>query len=144
VQYAGETCDDEVQMSSSWVETVAVLAAVMVAAMTIFQILLAAGLPLGRAAFGGENQVLPVKLRFVSAIAVFVFLAAFCIILARGGLIGAVSKSSSLTRVGIWILVIIFGLSTLANFSSRSYWERRLMAPVALVLTVCCVTLALA
>jgi hypothetical protein len=31
--------------------------------MATFQILLAAGFPLGRAAFGGANAVLPAKLR---------------------------------------------------------------------------------
>lgn len=112
--------------------------------MFIFQILLAAGLPLGSAAFGGKNEVLPPKLRYASAISAFVFAAAFFIILAHGGLLGGGSQSSSLVRVGIWVLVTIFGVSILANISSRSRWERLIMAPVGLVLTVCCVIVALA
>ena len=112
--------------------------------MLVFQILLVAGLPLGSAAFGGKYEVLPPKLRYASAISAFIFAAAFYIILAHAGLLGGGSQSSSLVRVGIWMLVTIFGVSTLANIFSRSRWERLIMAPVGLVLTVCCVIVALA
>src|ERR1035438_7466622 len=180
-------------MNAILIHWVAGVAAIVVVAMVIFQILLVAGLPLGHGAFGGENQILSRKLRFLSAMAVVVFLAAlyiilarggilgkgsessslarvgiwvlaiiFCvssianfrsvvvflaalyIILARGGILGKGSESSSLARVGIWVLAIIFCVSTLANFSSHSRVERRLMAPIALLLTVCCVIMALA
>jgi hypothetical protein len=130
-------------MNSSRLESIAVLAAVLIAAMSIFQILLAVGLPLGHAAFGGENRVLSKRLRCVGAINVLVFFVAFDIVLARSGLLGGVSQSSSLARIGTWVLVGVFGLSTLANVASRSRWERRLMAPVGLVLAVCCLTVAL-
>jgi hypothetical protein len=131
-------------MNRSLVQWVAVVGAVGIAGMFIFQILLAAGLPLGSAAFGGKNEVLPPKLRYASAVSAFIFAAAFYIILARGGLLWGVSQSSAFVHVGIWMLVTIFGVSTLANISSRSRWERSIMAPVGLVLTVCCVMVALA
>ena len=131
-------------MSSLLIHWVAGVAAIVVVAMVIFQILLVAGLPLGHGAFGGENQILSRKLRFLSAMTVVVFLAALYIILARGGILGRGNESSSLARVGIWVLALIFCVSTLANFSSHSRVERRLMAPIALLLTVCCVMVALA
>ena len=131
-------------MNHLLVQWVAVVGAVGIAGMLIFQILLAAGLPLGAAAFGGKYEVLPVKLRLASAISAFILAAAFYIILARGGLLGGGSQSSSLVRVGIWVLVTMFGVSTLANISSRSRWERLAMAPIGLVLTACCVIVALA
>jgi hypothetical protein len=46
-------------MKRSLIDWFSVFAAVVVAALAILQILLAAGFPLGQAAFGGENQVLP-------------------------------------------------------------------------------------
>jgi hypothetical protein len=125
---------------SDWV---ALVAAVGIAGMAIFQILLAVGLPLGHAAFGGTNAVLPEKLRAASAMSALLFFAAFYVVLARGGLIGLSSESAPV-RVGIWVFVAIFGLSTLANTASRSRWERFLMAPIGLVLTACCVVVALA
>ena len=111
--------------------------------MATLQILLAMGLPLGRAAFGGANAILPAKLRAASAMSALIFLAALYVVLARGGLLGVASESSPV-RIGIWVLAAIFGLSTVANIASRSRWERFLMAPIGLVLTACCVVLALA
>jgi hypothetical protein len=127
----------------TFTQWVAVAAAVGVASLSIFQILLASGLPLGHAAFGGEYRVLPKKLRYVSALSAAIFLVAFYVILTRGGLLGRGRQESSPIRVGIWVLVAIFSVSALANVASRSRWERRLMAPVALVLALCCVEVAL-
>jgi hypothetical protein len=125
---------------SDWV---AVVALGGVAGMATFQILLAAGFPFGRAAFGGANAVLPAKLRAASAMSALVFCAAFYIVLARAGLVGTAGESAPV-RIGIWVFAAIFALSTLANTASRSRWERFLMAPVGLVLTACCIVVALA
>jgi hypothetical protein len=130
-------------MNHSLTQWVAVVGAIVIAGMSIFQILLATGMPLGHAAFGGENRVLSRKLRLASAVSVMFFFAAFYIILARGGLLGGLSHSSSVARIGIWVLLVTFGVSALANVASRSPWERRLMAPVGLVLALCCLTVAL-
>jgi hypothetical protein len=110
--------------------------------MATFQILLAMGFPLGHAAFGGSNAVLSAKLRVASVISALLFVAAFYVVLARGGLLGVASESVTV-RIAIWVFAAIFGLSTLANIASRSRWERFLMAPVGLVLTACCVAVAL-
>lgn len=117
-------------------DLVAVVAAGGLAGMATFQILLAVGLPLGYAAFGGANAVLPAKLRPASAMCALVFFAAFYVVLARGGLVGVVSESAPV-RIGIWVFAAIFGLSTVANTASRSRWERFLMAPIGLLLMTC-------
>jgi hypothetical protein len=67
-----ETYGEEARMSISLVKWVAVVAA----AISILQMLLAARLPLGHAAFDGDNQVLPRTIRLVSAVTVLVFFAA--------------------------------------------------------------------
>jgi hypothetical protein len=120
----------------------ALIAALVVGGLAIFQTMLAMGLPLGRAAFGGTQVILSARRRVLSSASALVFLAALYVILARAGLFGPLSKDSPL-RVAIWIIVGIFALSALANAASRSRWERHLMAPVALVLTLACVTVAL-
>jgi hypothetical protein len=130
-------------VNGALIDSVTTVGAVVVVAMSLFQTLLAMGRPLGHAAFGGEHRVLPKKLRLVSAISAIVFLLALYLILARGGFFGATIKSSSIARGGIWFLVTIFALSTLANLASHSRWERYFMAPIALVLVACCTTLAL-
>jgi hypothetical protein len=129
----------EMRSMANWV---ALVAAAGVVGMAIFQILLALGFPLGHAAFGGANGVLPARLRGASAISALVFVAAFYVVLARAGLLG-VARESAPVRVGIWVLAVIVGLSTLANSASHSRWERFLMAPIGLVLTACFVVVAL-
>ncbi len=126
----------------SLTDWVALVAAVGVTALLAFQVSLAAGLPLGAAAFGGGNVVLPRKLRVASAVSAVIFLAAFYFVLARGGLFGAV-RSNMAVHIGIWAFATIFGLSALANVASPSCWERFLMTPAALLLSGCCVVLAL-
>jgi hypothetical protein len=124
---------------SDWV---ALIGALGVTGMTVFQILLAAGLPLGSAAFGGANPVLSSKLRVASAISAMLFFAALYVVIARGGLLGKVGSSWPV-HSAIWAFAVVFALSALANVVSQSRWERLFMAPFALVLAICCVVLSI-
>ena len=124
---------------SDWVT---LIASIGIVCLAVFQMLLAAGLPYGAAAFGGTKTVLPSRLRVASAISSALFGAALYVVLAEGGLFGATGKST-FVNIAIWVFVAIFGLSGMINFASRSRWERHLMAPIALVLAGCCAALAL-
>jgi hypothetical protein len=124
---------------SDWVTLVA---SIGIACLAVFQMLLAAGRPYGAAAFGGMNTVLSSRLRVASAISSALFCSALYVVLGEGGLFGAAGKST-FVNVATWIFVAIFGLSGIANIASRSRWERRLMAPLALLLAACCAVLAL-
>jgi ABC-type maltose transport system permease subunit len=124
---------------SDWVTLVASLCVV---GMAVFQVLLAAGYPYGAAAFGGGTAVLPTRLRIASAISATLFCGALYVVLAEGGLFGAGGRTN-FVHVATWIFVAIFALSGFANSASRSRWERHIMAPLALLLTSCCVLLAL-
>ena len=110
--------------------------------MAVFQILLAMGSPLGHAAFGGTHAVLPIRLRAASVISALLFVAAFYVVLARAEVIG-LERESPPVRISIWVFTAILGISTLANVASRSRWERFLMAPAGLGLTLCCLAVAL-
>lgn len=115
---------------SDWV---VLTASVGIVCLAMFQILLAAGFPYGAAAFGGANVVLPTRLRVASAISSVLFWGALYVVLAEGDLFGVDGRSTFL-GFAAWFFVAIFGLSGIANIASRSQWERRLMAPLALVL----------
>ena len=57
------------------VETSAIIVVVICAMISIFQLLLAIGVPLGYLAFGGKHEKkLPNKLRIMSIIAICVFI----------------------------------------------------------------------
>jgi hypothetical protein len=119
----------------------AVAAAVGFIVIAAFQVALALGAPLGRAAWGGTHSQLPVGLRIASALAVGFWVLAALIVLGRAG--HQISPLSSVfSRWGTWILVGLLPLGALMNFASPSNWERFLWGPLALILAVLCLVVA--
>ena len=52
---------------------VAVVGASLLGGLAVFQVLLIAGAPLGRFAWGGQNAVLPARLRIGSAVSIVLY-----------------------------------------------------------------------
>ena len=124
--------------SSEKRRTTASMAAVVFSALFIFQVLLAAGVPWGRAAFGGSSDILTPGLRIASAISALLFLGAIWAVLASAAVIAVGRGARRLARWAMWGYVALFSLSALLNFASSSPWERFGMAPLALLLVACC------
>jgi hypothetical protein len=121
-------------------QVAAVLAALILAGLICFQLLLAAGLPLGHYAWGGAHQILPRSLRIGSVVAMFIYLAAAMGILEAASVIDL--GVSELPRVAVWVLAAFFGIGVVMNAISRSEKERR-MAFVAAALSALCAIVAL-
>lgn len=106
-------------------------------ALAAFQAALAAGAPLGHAAWGGEHAELTTSQRAGSAIAVAFYVAAMLIV--RGC---AAGRPERRFRWGTWTLAIVLTLSALANVASDSRWESHFLAPVAMVMAGLCAAVA--
>lgn len=119
----------------------AIAASVGFSGLFVFEVLLAAGLPLGDVAFGGASVVLPSTLRVASAVSALLFLGAIWAVLSGAGVV-RVRAGAVVVRWVLWCYVGLFGLSALANLASPSPWERLLMAPLAVLLAACCVIVA--
>ena len=115
--------------------TAAVLAAIGFLVIAAFQFALAAGAPLGRAAWGGKSATLPANLRRASTLAVVIWLLAAVLILGRGGVIEVPVPAAVLTW-GAWILVVLSAAGALVNVASSSAWERFGWAPLAAALAI--------
>jgi len=122
-------------------QRVAISAVVLLGLVMALQVLLAAGLPLGRAAWGGRHRVLPRRLRWASLAAAILVGIAAQMIVARAGL--APGGEATTVRIGVWVFAGFFALNTLANLASPSRVERYLMAPVTLLLLACFVIVGL-
>ena len=107
------------------------------AGMLVFEAALAAGAPLGGAAWGGADAQLTTGQRFGSVVSVLFYAAAIIIVRRR-----AAGRAERRYRWGTWGLAVIFALAVLMNVASESQWENYLMAPVALVLAALCVIVA--
>jgi hypothetical protein len=122
-------------------ELYAILAAVILAGLAIFQAALAFGAPIGHFAWGGAHKVLPQKLRISSAVSIVLYGFFAAIILSRAGLISF--GDAGLIGAATWILFGYFCLGVVMNGISRSKPERAVMTPVAASLAVLYLLVAL-
>lgn len=120
----------------------AVVATVLLGVLLVFQFALAAGAPLGAAAWGGQHPgVLPTGLRVASGIsgtAVYPLIILYVLVSADLVQAGWLPGSGA---GAMWVLAGFFTLSTLMNAASRSKPER-IWAPVSLAVAICCVVIA--
>ncbi len=113
----------------------ALVAAVLLVGLAVFQSALALGAPLGRYAWGGRHQgALPPRLQLGSALAVPLLLGMAMIVMIRARLI----YPDLATRMAWpnWAVFLYLVINLFANLRSESRDERRVMAPLALVLAV--------
>lgn len=115
--------------------TAAIFAAAGLLAIAAFQLALAFGAPLGRAAWGGNHERLPSQLRVSSAIAVVIWLLAALLVLARANVVSLPLPREAISW-GAWIVVALLGLGAIVNVASRSRWERFGWGPLAAILAV--------
>lgn len=116
---------------------VAAIAAIVVLALLIcFQVLLALGLPLGKAAWGGEHRVLPANLRWSSLAAAFVLALAAWMVLARAGLVPPGADLLAI-KIVAWVFAGYFTLNVVMNLLSKSPLEKLIMTPAAVILALC-------
>jgi hypothetical protein len=101
------------------------------------------GAPWGRAAWGGSHQRLPKRLRIASGFAVIVWLVAALVILSRAGFDWS-PVPFRVARWGTWVLFGLLLLGALMNLASRSRLERLIQTPIAAVLSILCLVMALA
>jgi hypothetical protein len=111
-------------------------------AIAVFELVLAAGAPLGSAAWGGAHPGrLPPEFRAASALAAGFYLLAALTALARGGIAWS-PIPYSFSRRGMWVLTALLAVGTVMNAASSSRWERFGWAPLILALAIVCLRLA--
>ena len=120
----------------------AIAAAIVLGLLVVFQLLLAAGLPLGRAAWRGKYRVLPSGLRWASLAAAGVLGLAAWVVLARAGVVAPGPEPIAI-RAGTWVFAGFFFLNAVGNVTSQSRVERYVMTLVVLFLGVSFTVVAL-
>jgi hypothetical protein len=120
----------------------AYVACAVLAALALFQLALIAGAPLGRFAWGGQDQVLPARRKAGSAVSIVLYVVFVLVILQSVGLITLLP--AVVAQVATWVVAAVFFASFVMNGISRSPSERAVMAPVSLALAAICVFLAVA
>ncbi|MHA7878905.1 MAG: hypothetical protein ACX931_03880 [Saccharospirillum sp.] len=115
---------------------------VLAAVAVLFQLALAAGAPWGEMTLGGKySGRLPAAMRVAALVQAMVLLGLAWGVLARASLF--VEWPSLLPDQAIWFVVAFCALSLTLNTITPSKKERRLWAPVLLVMLVCSLIVAL-
>lgn len=123
-------------------ETAAILVTALLIGLTIFQLALIFGAPLGKYAWGGEHRVLPTNLRVGSVISIVLYGLIAAILVSKAELF-TVFTNKEIVGVATWVIAAYFMLGIALNGISRSKHERNLMTPIVAVLTAATVLIAL-
>jgi hypothetical protein len=119
----------------------AVVGVALLGGLAVLQLLLVAGAPLGRFAWGGAHVVLPRTLRIGSAVSVALYAVFALLMLQAAGALAVLPRG--LAGVGIWVVTVWLAVGIGMNAVSPSRAERLLMTPTSVVLAVVCLVLAL-
>jgi len=120
----------------------AVVFAVLLGALAVFQLALVVGVPLGRLAWGGGDRVLTARKRVGSVVSVVLYAVFAVLALLRAGVVG--DRGEELWAViAMWVATAYLVVGVVLNAFSRSRPERFVMTPVALVLAILALVVAL-
>lgn len=115
----------------------------LIAVLALFQLALAAGAPWGSLAMGGRFPGrFPPSMRLAAVVQVAIYALMGAIVLSRAGLV--LSDWYAISRTAVWVVVGLMGVAIVLNFITPSRWERRLWAPVAILMFASSLTVALA
>ena len=115
--------------------------AVVTFVVITFQVALAAGAPWGAYAMGGAFPgQFPPELRVAAIVQAVILALLALVVLARAGI--AMPKWSRTSRWLVWVAVAFAGLSLVLNIITPSAIERAIWAPVALIMLVSSVIVA--
>jgi hypothetical protein len=130
-------------LADSLVTAAALVFALVTAFAVAFQVGLALGAPWGRYAMGGAYPGrFPPRLRVGALVQATLLAVLALIVLADAGLL--LPELSADYPWLIWLAVAFSALSTVLNAITRSAVERRIWLPVAIVMLVCSLAVALA
>lgn len=116
------------------VEFAAFLGCAILACLAIFQIALIAGAPIGKYSWGGAHMILPPKLRIASASSIVLYALFAVILLCKAGVLSLLG--GRVVDIAIWIVTAYFFVGIFMNAISRSKPERMVMTPVASMLAI--------
>ena len=120
----------------------AIIAVAIFVVVSIIQLLLALGLPLGKLAYGGKYEKLPAKMRIMSLVAIGIFALGSISVLEQVAII-TIFNNPIFTLVVVWIIAVYLAFNTLTNAISKSKREKLIMTPLSLISAICCFIVAI-
>lgn len=114
----------------------ALIATIIFSIMTIINVLLIFGAPLGEFTMGGQYKVLPKNLRIMAISSLVIQVFGIIIVLQAGGFI-SLWFSAKVTQIICIVFASYLSLNTLMCLFSKSKKEKYVMTPLALLSAIC-------
>lgn len=113
----------------------------LTAIVVIFQFALALGAPWGEMAMGGKFPGrFPPQMRVAALVQIVLLVLIASVVLTRAELV--FNEYFEVSKLAIWFVVAFCVVGAILNSITPSRKERKLWAPVTIVLLVCCVIVA--
>lgn len=115
---------------------------ILILIVILFQVALAVGVPWGEYAMGGKFPgKYPISMRFACIVQIAILAFMGIIVLSKAGLLWP--RWYSFSDIVIWFIVGYMVLGTILNLITRSVWERRIWAPVTLLMLISSIMVAM-
>lgn len=121
----------------------ALILAVLLIGLALFQLALAIGAPWGRAAFGGFVERPGTALRISAAIATVIWTGAALVVLRRAGFPVWAPLPTGWLPVALWVITGVLALAIVVNAISPSVLEKSIWVPFGVVAVVLAVIVSL-
>ena len=118
------------------------LAVFTLSLLSLLQLSLALGAPMGQFAWGGKYKVLPRNLRIGSILSLIIYLGIAICLLSKSG-IYQIIQQGTLLNILVWVIFVYLVLGIFMNAISCSKRERYTMTPIVILLASCALTVAL-
>ena len=110
----------------------AILAAIIFTSLTVLNLLIIFGAPLGEFTMGGKYKILPSEMKIPAIISLCTQIFAIIIVLQAGGVIN-LWFSKNVTRIICYVYSGYLIINTFMNLISKSKKEKYIMTPLSLV-----------
>lgn len=118
-----------------------VVALTVLIGLSVMQILIISGLPVGEYAWGGRHRVATPRLRLLAVVAIALYVGFSLLLMSRSGVLAG--GSSRVVVVATWVLFAYCAVSIALNAASRSRRERIVQTPVSVLLTLSVLVVAM-
>mgnify|MGYP003407364177 FL=1 len=115
----------------------------LIAGLALFQLALAAGAPWGSLAMGGRYPGrFPPPMRVAALVQIAIYALMAIVVFVRAGML--LPDWVEPSRIAVWAVVGLSAMAVVLNLITPSKWERRLWAPVAILMLATSLRVALA
>ena len=124
------------------VQVFALIAVVLFGLLAVFQLALLLGAPWGEFAWGGQQKKLQPNRRFASGVNIVLYAVMSAMLLTKAGYLHSQPVEAILPFV-LWMMVAFAAMGVFLNAITRSKKERAVMLPVAILLFICQLVVAI-